>query len=181
MPQQGSRSFLIRASRADRVVNATLTVGRDWRRFGRETSAAAAVEFAIVGLPFLFLLLGVLQVAIYYIAQSSLDAGVINTANALRSSFTTTAPVFPNAATLKAQVVNSSGGMIHNNSSVAVEIRQLTALDSAITPIADGTTDYGSATSALVLRAQSSVVTFAPGFGSLSNVRSSAIIRRQGS
>jgi Flp pilus assembly protein TadG len=150
------------------------------RAFGGNTAGASAVEFSIVALPFLFLLLGVLQVAIYYMAQSSLDSGVISTAESLRSSFTTATPTFPNASTLKANVVANSGGMIHNNTSLAVEIRQLTTLDGSILPITDGTIDYGSVTSTLVLRAQSAVTVFAPGFGSLANVRSSAIVRRQG-
>jgi Flp pilus assembly protein TadG len=149
-------------------------------RFGRSAAGAAAVEFALVAIPFLFLILGVLQVGIYYLVQSSLDAGIIGTADALRSSFSTTSPTFPNASTLKTEVVAHSGGMIRNDSTLAVEIRQLTSLDSAVLPVTDGTIDYGSATSTLVLRARSSVVTFAPGFGSLANVSSSAILRRQG-
>ena len=46
--------------------------------------------------------------------------------------------------------------------------------------ITDGTNDYGSITSALVLRGRTSVVSFAPGFTSLTYATSSAIVRRQG-
>jgi hypothetical protein len=46
--------------------------------------------------------------------------------------------------------------------------------------ITDGTVDFGSTTSTLVLRAQATIVAFAPGFSSLSKVTSSAMLRRQG-
>jgi Flp pilus assembly protein TadG len=151
--------------------------------FMEDAAGASAIEFAIVGIPFLFLILGILQVGIYYMAQTSLDAGLIAEANTLRSSFTTTAAqTCPAAGVIKTAIVSKSGGLIQNNSSLWVEIRQLTTLDGAILPMTastDGTCDYGSTTSVLVLRAQSSVPAFVPGFGSLA-VRSSALIRRQG-
>jgi Flp pilus assembly protein TadG len=149
-------------------------------RFRREDRAASAVEFALIATPFLFLILAILQLSVFYMAQSSLNAGVVATANSLRSGFTSTTPSFPNAAALKAQVVSGSGGLIHNDSTLAVEIRQLVNLDASLVPISDGTNDYGTTTSVLVIRSQSKVITFAPGFGSLANVRSSAIVRRQG-
>jgi hypothetical protein len=77
-------------------------------------------------------------------------------------------------------VTASAGGLINNDSTSQVEIRQLTALDSAAVPIVDGTVDYGSTTSVLVLRAQASVLVFAPGFNSLGQVKSAALVRRQG-
>jgi Flp pilus assembly protein TadG len=150
------------------------------RAFGRDSIGASAVEFAIVAAPFIYLILGILQMAMYYMAQSSLDAGVTRTAQILRQSFATASPTFPAASTLKSDVVTYSGGLIRNSSTLAVEIRQLVNLDNSIVSIVDGTVDYGSTTSVLVLRAQSKVVVLAPGLGSLAYVRSSAIMRRQG-
>jgi hypothetical protein len=46
--------------------------------------------------------------------------------------------------------------------------------------ITDGVINYGTTTSTLVLRAQATVVTFAPGFSVLAVASSSAIVRRQG-
>jgi len=161
-----------------------------FRRFGRESIAASAVEFAIVATPFIFLVLGILQISVYYMAQSSLDAGVVSAANCLRSTFTTASlpaancpftTTTPSASAIKTQVVAASGGLVHNDSTLLVEIRQLANLSSSIIAIADGTTDYGSSTTnVLVIRGQSKVVVFAPGLGSLAYVRSSAIVRRQG-
>jgi hypothetical protein len=115
---------------------------------------------------------------------------MVATANCLRSTFTTSSlpaancpftVTTPTASTIKTQVVAASGGLIHNDSTLAVEIRQISDLDSSAVPITDGFTDYGSSTTnVLVIRGQSKVVTFAPGFGSLANIRSSAIVRRQG-
>lgn len=151
--------------------------------FGEAAGGAVAVEFAIICIPFVFLFLAIIQVAIYYMAQTSLAAGVIAEANVLRSNFTTatTAQSCPAAGVLKTAIVTQSGGLIQNNSSLSVDVRQFTTLASTAPYLAivDGTCDYGSTTSVLVLRAQSSVPAFVPGFSSLA-VRSSAIIRRQG-
>ncbi|WP_158815146.1 TadE/TadG family type IV pilus assembly protein [Methylocapsa sp. S129] len=149
--------------------------------FLHDGRGAAAIEFAIVSSPFILLLVALLQMCLYFMAQSALDSGVLRTAETLRNNFTTGAtPTLPNAAALKAAVVASAGGLINNDSTSAVEIRELILLDSAAVPIVDGTNDYGSTTSVLVLRAQASVLIFAPGFSSLAKVQSAALVRRQG-
>lgn len=131
--------------------------------------------------PFVFLLLGLVQMGVYYYAQISLDAGVLKTAEYLNTDFRTgsTTPVLPAAATLK-NYVQSYGGAFNNASNLSVEIRQLSSLTSSLVSIADGTVDYGGTTSILALRAQASLTIFAPGLGSLATVRSSALVRRQG-
>ncbi len=150
-------------------------------RFCRDENAASAVEFAVVCGPFIFLLLGVLQLGIFYMSQSALDNGVIKTAETLRANFTTgTSAALPDNNALRGSVVTNAGGLIANDATLSVEIRQIAALNSAVVPIANGTNDYGSNTSTLVLRAQSTVVTFAPGLSGLSTVSSSALVRRQG-
>jgi Flp pilus assembly protein TadG len=149
--------------------------------FIRDRCASSAVEFAIVAAPFFFLLMAVTQVGIFYMAQSALDTGVAKTAETLRTNFTTgTTATLLGASALKSSVVTSAGAMITNDSTLAVEIRQLTSLSSASVPIVDGTVDYGSTTSTLVLRAKSTVVTLAPGLGGLNTIYSSALVRRQG-
>jgi Flp pilus assembly protein TadG len=151
------------------------------RRFNRDRRASSAVEFAIVAAPFFYLLMAIMQVGIFYMAQSALDAGVANTATTLRNNFTTGATAtLLDAVTLKSSVVTGAGAMISNNSTLAVEIRQQANLSSALLPIVDGTVDYGSTSSTLVLRAQSSVIALAPGLGGLNTIYSSALVRRQG-
>ena len=81
--------------------------------FLRSTRAAAAVEFALVALPFFMLVLCILQLGVYYFAQSALDTGVLKTAQTLYSGFRTgTSAYTPSAGTLKAAVSTNSGGMI---------------------------------------------------------------------
>lgn len=151
-------------------------------RFWRDDRGVSAVEFAIVSGPFVFLMLFMLQLGVYYMTQASLDAGMVKTAEALRNGFTGTANPSPqpNATSLKAQIVSNSGGLIRNDSTLAVEIRPLDALSGSSVAITDGTNLYGSTTSVLVLRAQANVVAFTPGFSMLNQTMSSAIVRRQG-
>ncbi len=149
--------------------------------FARDVRAATAVEFAIVAAPFFAVLLAILQLAIFYMTQSALNAGVVLTAENLRISFSTgTTLTFPSAATLKSNVSANAGAMIANTAATSVEIRQLVNLDASIVPIVDGTMDTGTNTSVLVLRAQTQAFSFAPLFSSLLMARSSAIVRRQG-
>jgi Flp pilus assembly protein TadG len=149
--------------------------------FARDVRAATAVEFAIIAAPFFAVLLSIFQLAIFYMTQSALNAGVILTAENLRISFTTgTTLTFPSAATLKGNVSANAGAMVPNTAATLVEIRQLVNLDAGAVPIVDGTMDTGTTTSVLVLRAQTQAFAFAPLFNSLLTVKSSAIMRRQG-
>jgi hypothetical protein len=77
-------------------------------------------------------------------------------------------------------VATQSGGLIQNDSTLAVEIQPVTNLSSGTVAITDGVTNYGTTTSTLMLRAQAQVTTFAPGFGLLTVATSSALVRRQG-
>ena len=150
-------------------------------RFAGNRRASSAVEFSIIATPFVFAVMGVMQVGIFYMAQSALDTGMVKTAETLRSNFTTgTTATLLDAGQLKSSVASSAGAMITNDATLLVEIRQLSSLSSATVAIADGNVDYGSAGSTLVLRAQSSVITLAPGLGNLNKIYSSALVRRQG-
>ncbi len=149
-------------------------------RFIRDRRASSAVEFAIVCMPFVLLLLAIMQLGIFYMAQSALDTAVIRTVETLRTNFNTgSAATLMNAAALKSSVVANAGGMV-TTGSVSVEIQPLANLSGTVVPIVDGTVDYGTNTSALVLRARATVMTITPGLSGLNTVNSSAMIRRQG-
>jgi Flp pilus assembly protein TadG len=150
------------------------------KTFVRNRDGVAAIEFAVVASPCFLLILGLLQLGVYFMAQAALDGGVATTAQTLRNSFTTTSPDLMTPAQLKEAVVSNAGALIEDTSNTAVEIRPLTSLDAAATPIVDGIAAYGLTTSVLVLRAQSQVVVFAPGFSSLGIVESAAMVRREG-
>ncbi len=146
--------------------------------FAREQRAAAALEFALVAGPFFFLVLGILQMAVYYITQSALDSGVLKTAEALRANYApgTTIPT-PLGTTLKTDISQFAGAMIPNNATVLVDLRQMGNLASASQPIVDQQVDSVT-TGVMVLRAQTTAINFAPIFvGATLTVRSSAIFR----
>jgi len=145
----------------------------------RDQRGASAVEFAIVAAPFFFLLMWILQLGIFFMTQAALDNGVISEAETIRESLV--AGSLPSAAGIKAGVVAGAGGLVSNNTTLKVEIRALADLNSGTVPITDGATDYGTTTSTLVLRASGQVISFAPGFGSINTVTSTALLRRQGS
>jgi Flp pilus assembly protein TadG len=145
----------------------------------RDQRGASAVEFAIVATPFFFLLMWMLQLGIYFMTQVALDNGLIAEAEAIREDLVVGTK--PSAATIKAGVVTNAGALVSNNSTLMVEIRTLTDLDSGTVPIVDGATDYGTTSSTLVLRASGQVISFAPGFGSINTVTSAVLVRRQGS
>jgi Flp pilus assembly protein TadG len=142
-----------------------------------ERRSSLSVEVAILFFPFIYVLLVILQMGIYYITQSALDAGVNSTANALRNSFNTGAePVLPSGASLKSSVASNAAGLA-GGSNLAVDLRLLTSLDAGVVAISDGTVDTITTNVPIVLRASASVLTFAPGFSALTQVESSAVLR----
>jgi len=149
------------------------------RAFARDQRGASAVEFAIVAAPFFFLIMGLMQLGVYAMTQVALDNGLIAEAEIVREDLV--AGTLPSASTIKSGVVTAAGALVSNNSTLAIEIRTLTDLDAGPVAISDGFTDYGTTTSVLVLRASSQVISFAPGFGSITAVTSAALVRRQGS
>ncbi|MDR3462547.1 MAG: pilus assembly protein [Beijerinckiaceae bacterium] len=149
------------------------------RSFLGDRRGSSAVEFAIVSVPFIFTLLFIVQMAIYYMAQSSLDAGVIQTADYLVNLYNSASTPSVTASSLKTLVYSKSSGMVKNDSTFLVDLKEFTALASAPVAISN-VVDANSPGDVLALRAQGTVVTFMPGFTSLATVRSSALIRRQG-
>lgn len=150
-----------------------------WRSFWRNSEGASAVEFAIVSIPFIFLLLFIVQMSIFYMAQSSLDSGVIQAADTITNAYNAgTAPTFT-ASSINTLVYSKSGGML-SSTSFYVDLKKLSALASAPVPVSN-TMDANAPGDVLALRAQGVISTFMPGFSAFATVRSSALLRRQGS
>ena len=55
------------------------------RRFGRDRSGATAVEFAILAVPFLFLLFATVETGLMFMGQLTLDGGVEQVARLVRT------------------------------------------------------------------------------------------------
>ena len=160
------------------------------RSLRRDRRGSSAVEFAIVCAPFLFTLLAILQMGIYYMTQAAIDSGVNAEADALNATFYTQAtPTTPTVATLQSQIASKAGAMV-SASTLLVDLQPFSNLTLASVPIGTNAPNLGSAGTCtsqsscggtvLALRAQSPVLSFAPGFGSLLVVRSSVLLRRQG-
>jgi Flp pilus assembly protein TadG len=154
------------------------TPGMMRRRIWRDRRGVSAIETGLLMTPFVTLLLGIISTGIYFTNQSSLDSGVLVTAEtqgaAMLASSTYT---LPSTSALKAAIA-SGGGSLLSASNMAVDVRLLTNLTNSAVPISDGTEDITSCVSGdiLVLRAQSSVNWLVPGFTTLS-IASSAIMR----
>ncbi len=147
--------------------------------FRRDVSAAIAVEFAFVALPFILLLFGVLQVGLYYSFKMQLDNGVQKEAEALQKAFSTgTTPTLPTASQMKASVTTYAGTLINNQTVLAVEVQPLQNLDTASVAISDGLASYGSAHTVLAIRASYTVPQVLP-IGPTPIIYSSALVRRQ--
>jgi len=152
------------------------------KRFYRATDGSNAIEFAILALPFILLLVFIVQIGIFFVSQAALDIGVAKAAEQLRAGFAKVTYTKPNAAALKSAVVASAGALISNTSALAVEIQPVSNLTSAGLAVVDGTNNYGTATDKrdiLALRAKFTVPSFLPGVPNWI-VSSSALVRRQG-
>lgn len=83
------------------------------RRFGRSRRGSAAVEFAIVVLPFFLLTIGLAEISMIGFAQTSLDFGVSETARQIRTG--------------RAQMDGLSGQDIHDM--ICEDVTRFMALD----------------------------------------------------
>ena len=170
-------------------------VSRTWRcvaTLRRDRRGSSAVEFAMVCAPFIFTLLAILQMGIYYMTQSALDAGVNAEADVLNNAYFNqgTAPALTTAI-LQSQIASKAGGLI-KPSTLQVDFGLLSNLTGSVKAIGTNPLTGGAAGSCttatvtscggtiLALRAQSPVLSFAPYFGSLLVVRSAVLVRRQG-
>jgi hypothetical protein len=124
---------------------------------------------------------------IYYMAQSSLDAGTIQTADYLVNLYNSGTTPNVTQSALSSMVYSKSGGLIKNDSTFLVDLKEFYAVASGSSALASSlvaisnTVDSSSPGDLLALRTQGTVMTFMPGFSSLGVVRSSALLRRQGS
>ncbi len=109
----------VREGLADRARRLRLLPHRAVRRFIRRPDGAAAVEFALVALPFLGLLFAILQTALVFFADQTLETAVANASRLIMTGQAQnagdTATTFKNAVC--AQIValfNCTGGVYVN-------------------------------------------------------------------
>ena len=149
------------------------------RSIWRDRRGLAVIETAFVLPPFLTVMVMIVGVGIYFTLQSALDAGVLATAESLRSSMMlgtfTTSQI---SSTALKSAIASNGGAVMQVANLAVDVRQLSTRSAGSVAIVDGTNEYGASSSGsiLVVRAQSTLP-FLPWVPALTIV-STSVIRR---
>jgi Flp pilus assembly protein TadG len=115
-----------------------------WRALARSRSGATAVEFAIIGAPFLGLLFTILELGMMFMASTSLDAAAEGAARLIRTGQLQQG-ADNTAAGFKAQVCNNiawiSASDCNANLSVNVATYQSFSAMNATPPVSGGAID----------------------------------------
>ena len=111
------------------------------RRFIREQNGAAAVEFALIAVPFLALLFAILETALVFFAGQTLEAAVSDASRLIMTGQAQTAGY--SQADFKTQVCNRIAGLFDCSGGVYVDLKQYSSFTSVNTasPVTNGTFD----------------------------------------
>jgi Flp pilus assembly protein TadG len=111
------------------------------RRFIREQNGAAAVEFALIAVPFLALLFAILETALVFFAGQTLEAAVSDASRLIMTGQAQTAGY--SQADFKTQVCNRIAGLFDCSGGVYVDVKQYSSFTSVNTasPVTNGTFD----------------------------------------
>lgn len=143
----------------------------------RDRRGVALIEAALVLPPFLTLLFLSIGVGIYFALQSSLDAGVLATAETLRTNMAVGSSYSQPTASDLSNWIAKNGGSVLLAANLSVDVSQLSTLSLNAKAVVAGTApDWGGSGSILVLRAQATTP-FLPG-ATLLTLNSTSIIRR---
>ena len=108
--------------------------------------------------------------------QSSLDLGVLATAETLQTSMAAGSTFVPLTDTALKNSIAAKGGGVLSVANLTVDVQQLSTLSTATRAIGTGTDDWGGSGSILILRALTTTP-YMPG-STLLPVASTSIIRR---
>ncbi|MGD0105948.1 MAG: TadE/TadG family type IV pilus assembly protein [Rhodopila sp.] len=122
----------------------------------RDRRGVAVIEAVFVLPLFLSLMFVIIEIGIYFMLQSSLDVGVLTTAETLRTTWQGATSCSPSPSTLKTSI-RTNGGALLSLSNLAVDVRLLSTLSSSAVAIVDGGVDSGGSGLAMVLRAQTTM------------------------
>lgn len=99
--------------------------GRRLRDFGRDRSGTAAIEFAFVAGPFLFMIFAVIELALVFLLSTSLDAASDSASRRIRTGQFQSAS--QTAANFKTEVCNSMTWLSANcSAALSVDVRTYT-------------------------------------------------------
>lgn len=116
------------------------------RRFVRQQEGAAAVEFALVAVPFLALTFAILETAIVFFAGQTLEAASADSARLIMTGQAQTAG-FDNSA-FKSAVCDRINGLFDCKNGVHVDVKTYSNFGdiSNVSPVKDGKLDTASLT-----------------------------------
>ncbi len=142
---EGSETGERRQHRGGVVLRRAARRLRVFPRFRRNEEGVAAVEFALVAGPFLFLLFAIIEFALVFFASQVLETA---TASASRLIMTGQAQTQNfNQAAFKTEICNRASALMAC-SGIAVDVRTYTSFSSASTnkPVSGGTVNYSGMT-----------------------------------
>lgn len=103
-------------------------------RLIRAERGAAAVEMALVAVPFLMLLFGIMEIALIFMVSSSLDNAMVMAARTIRTGQFQTGST-PTAAAFQTAVCNNFGWMQSDcTKNLQVDVRTYSSFSSVTTP-----------------------------------------------
>lgn len=111
------------------------------RRFIREQDGSAAVEFALIAVPFLALLFAILETALVFFAGQTLEAAVSDASRLIMTGQAQTAGF--SQADFKTQVCNRIAGLFDCSGGVYVDVKQYSSFSSvnSASPVTNGDFD----------------------------------------
>lgn len=108
------------------------------RRFVRARTGATAVEFALLALPFLTLLFGILELGLIFVVSAALDNAMTEVSRTIRTG-EINASTYNSASGLRGEICKQMGwGGPDCGGNLAVEVRKLTSYTLPPSPFTDG-------------------------------------------
>lgn len=104
------------------------------RRFGRAEKGVAAIEFAIIAIPFFLLLFAVIDTGLVYFAQSTLENGVATAARQIKTGQAQAGNM--TQTQFRTLVCNQISMLLKCDSRLGLDVRRFTSFSSVALPAA---------------------------------------------
>lgn len=128
-----------------------------WSRFTRCASGSSAIEFSALALPFLLLIVCIIQYYALHLMQSTLSDALYQSASKPEASLLT-----GSQSSYATTLCNKTAFPAICTATLKVELQPLQNAPTAKTAITGGTFNAGTSNDVLVLRASTQVVQFIP-------------------
>ena len=109
-----------------------LFLRRLFGRFRRNKDGASAIEFGIVGVPFLVLMMAIFETTMIFFTQSALETGVANAGRLIRTGQVQTQGI--SEAAFKTAVCDSLAGYLDCDANLTIDVRSFTSFGGVVLP-----------------------------------------------